>query len=88
MRFTKVKLLHLPTSFAQDWAEKGLPVEEGETGWKQTDCRQFMKRPRRISFSLRLDKPDSLVANQTHPRGTKARFPAAGPKSRHLCRIL
>ena len=29
MRFTKVKLLYLPTSFAQDWAEKGFPVEKG-----------------------------------------------------------
>ena len=32
LRFTKVKLLYLPTSFAQDWVEKGLPVEKGESG--------------------------------------------------------
>jgi thiosulfate/3-mercaptopyruvate sulfurtransferase len=32
LRFTKVKLLYLPTSFAQDWVEKGFPVEKGETG--------------------------------------------------------
>lgn len=32
LRFTKVKLMYLPTSFAQDWVEKGLPVEKGETG--------------------------------------------------------
>lgn len=30
LRFTKVKLLYLPTSFVQDWVEKGLPVEKGE----------------------------------------------------------
>jgi len=32
LRFTRVKLLYLPTSFAQDWVEKGFPVEKGETG--------------------------------------------------------
>ena len=31
LRFTKVKVLYLPTSFAQDWVEKGLPVEKGES---------------------------------------------------------
>jgi thiosulfate/3-mercaptopyruvate sulfurtransferase len=31
MRFTKVKVLYLPTSFTQDWVEKGLPVEKGES---------------------------------------------------------
>jgi thiosulfate/3-mercaptopyruvate sulfurtransferase len=30
MRFTKVKVLNLPTSFTQDWVEKGFPVEKGE----------------------------------------------------------
>jgi hypothetical protein len=28
MRFTKVKVLYLPNSFTQDWAEKGFPVEK------------------------------------------------------------
>lgn len=32
LRFTKVKLLYLPTSFAQDWVEKAFPVEKGESG--------------------------------------------------------
>lgn len=32
LRFTKVKLLYLPTSFAQDWMEKRFPVEKDETG--------------------------------------------------------
>lgn len=31
MRFTKVKLLYLPTSFAQDWVGKGFTVEKGES---------------------------------------------------------
>lgn len=30
MRFTNVKLLYLPTSFAQDWVDKGFPVEKAE----------------------------------------------------------
>lgn len=30
LRFTKVKLLYLPTSLPQDWVEKGFPVEKGE----------------------------------------------------------
>lgn len=29
MGFTKIKVLHLPTNFTQDWATKGLPVEKG-----------------------------------------------------------
>lgn len=28
--FTRVKVLYLPASFAQDWVEKGFPVEKGE----------------------------------------------------------
>lgn len=31
MRFTKVKVLYLPSSFAQDWVDKGFPVEKGES---------------------------------------------------------
>jgi thiosulfate/3-mercaptopyruvate sulfurtransferase len=30
MGFTKLRVLTLPTSFAVDWAEKGLPYEKGE----------------------------------------------------------
>lgn len=30
LSFTNVKLLYLPTSFAQDWVEKGFPVEKAE----------------------------------------------------------
>lgn len=30
MGFTKLRVLVLPTSFAVDWAEKGLPYEKGE----------------------------------------------------------
>ena len=30
LRFTNVKLLYLPTSFAQDWVEKGFPFEKAE----------------------------------------------------------
>jgi thiosulfate/3-mercaptopyruvate sulfurtransferase len=29
MGFTRVRVLHLPTSFAADWAEKGFPIEKG-----------------------------------------------------------
>jgi thiosulfate/3-mercaptopyruvate sulfurtransferase len=28
MRFTKVKVLYIPNNFAQDWVEKGFPVEK------------------------------------------------------------
>lgn len=31
MRFTKVKVLYLPSNFAQDWVDKGFPVEKGES---------------------------------------------------------
>ena len=31
LRFTNVKLLYLPNSFAQDWVEKGLRVEKGQS---------------------------------------------------------
>jgi len=31
MRFTRVKILYLPNSLAQDWVEKGFPVEKGES---------------------------------------------------------
>jgi hypothetical protein len=29
LRFTNIRLLYLSTSFAQDWVEKGFPVEKG-----------------------------------------------------------
>jgi thiosulfate/3-mercaptopyruvate sulfurtransferase len=31
MRFTKVKVLYIPNNFAQDWVDKGFPVEKGES---------------------------------------------------------